>query len=162
LEAEDSAREPRLTGRPDLLEAIDERTREVRIVGDERCARLLDMEAVQEVPAVHDDQRIGGAFRFGTGLVDRDAVAETAEEGEQAWTRRFEPARVVNDDLELRGPRGAQERRELFRAGRRVPAHLGKIVVEDSDRVLGQRDEIVERGDLLAHGRERLLPRFWR
>jgi hypothetical protein len=129
---------------------------ELRLLDRKRGPRLVDVKAMQEVPAIGDQERIHGHSRFRPGAVDRDRVRVQLQKIEQARARDLEPPRIVDDDVETRLPIPAQERVQLGRARGRLPAALREIDIEHLQALACDVDDLVDRSGLLGdRGKDR-------
>src|SRR6185312_6781563 len=108
--AQHGAAQARFAGRPDLVEATGQRLRLLRLIDAERGARLLEVKAMQIMPAIDDHQRIGRYLTLRTGLVDRQRVAVVTQQAQQMRASALQVARVVHDDVQSPAADLAQER----------------------------------------------------
>src|SRR5438094_9435848 len=90
----------RLARGPDLVVAIGERPGLLGLLDAHRCARLLDVEAVQVMPIVDYEQRVGGMPGFHAGAVNRHGVTVRAQQVEHPRAARLQVAGIVHDDVE--------------------------------------------------------------
>ena len=124
------AGQSRLTGGPYFLKTGDKRTGLLRIFDDQRRTLMVGVKAVQEMPAIGNDQRIHRHARLRSGFIDRDGRGISPQQIQQARTGPFHPARVMQNEFEARGRRSPQERGNIARARRGVPPGLRKIDIE--------------------------------
>ena len=118
--------------------------------------RPVDVEAMQVMATIDNDERVHRAACLRAGSPDDDGLAEQPLQRGEPRASAFDVARVVDDDLEPRMSRPAQERGEPIDALRAVPAHLREIDVEHADRALREADQFVDGRDLGGERVERL------
>ena len=117
------------------------------------------MEPVHEVLVVDEQQWIPRRARAGPRSIDRHRVRMAREQRHEARAGRFDPVRVVHDDVEACAGDPAHVRAERVAARGRIPAAPREVDVEYIDVAPRERDHVVLRGDERGKAVEALFAR---